>query len=379
MLRHIFVNVVGTLLRALPFPCRVGIVRIGNPDKLSPVFLTCNYCVTVERVKRVLKKSGIDCYLLVANSNGINVWCSAAGGHFTNHDVISILKTSGIEDLVDHRDVILPQLAAAGIEARVVKEKTGWNVIWGPVYAKDIPEYIRNGFRKSPEMREVKFPILHRIEMAVMWAFPFSVIASILAYFLWRTEVLKVFALSWMLPIFVFALFPYYSKILVERRNVGFSKYTVVFDFGVLPTFFEFFFMLAVVIYAILTGMNFETVIRWCFLSLIVFLLLSIDLMGSTPIYKSGLHEERLLKVELDDKKCTGCGTCVEVCPRNCFEVDKKKRVARILQAEKCVKCAACIVQCPLDALYFKNGGKLLPETVRRFKLNLFGQRILRV
>ena len=132
-------------LEVFPFPCKKGLIKIGNPDKNSPVFLTCNYYLTVERVKRALR--GIDCYLLVANSKGINVWCAAAGGHFTNHDVISVLKTSEIERLVDQKNVILPQLAASGIESKVIKKKTGWKVIWGPVYAEDIPDFIKNNFK----------------------------------------------------------------------------------------------------------------------------------------------------------------------------------------------------------------------------------------
>ena len=90
---------------------------ITNPDKTSPVFLTCNYAVTVERVKKAL--TGTDCYLLIANSHGINGWCAFTGGHLTNHPVISALTTNGIENLVDHRKIIPPQLAAAGIEPGV--------------------------------------------------------------------------------------------------------------------------------------------------------------------------------------------------------------------------------------------------------------------
>lgn len=71
LFKFILVNIVETLLRVFPFPCRPGLVKIGNPDRNSPIFLTGNYHLTVERVKRVLK--GIDCYLLIANSRGINV------------------------------------------------------------------------------------------------------------------------------------------------------------------------------------------------------------------------------------------------------------------------------------------------------------------
>ncbi|RLF71380.1 MAG: hypothetical protein DRN40_02610 [Thermoplasmata archaeon] len=58
---------------------------MSNVEEGSRVLLTCNYSLTVGRVKRVLERAGIDYYLLVASSGGINVWCSAAGGHLTNH------------------------------------------------------------------------------------------------------------------------------------------------------------------------------------------------------------------------------------------------------------------------------------------------------
>jgi CO dehydrogenase/acetyl-CoA synthase gamma subunit (corrinoid Fe-S protein) len=164
-LRYLWINVVQTLLRVLPFPRRTGLIKIGKPNRSSPVLLTCNFQLTVERVKRAL--AGIDAYLLVANSRGVNVWCAATGGLLTDHDVISVLKTSGIEDLVDHRKVILPQLAATGIEGKVIHRKAGWKVVWGPVYAADIPTFLRNGQQTGRPLRTVSFLWPQRLEMAV--------------------------------------------------------------------------------------------------------------------------------------------------------------------------------------------------------------------
>jgi hypothetical protein len=250
ILRYITVNIIGTLLRGFPLPCRTGLVKIGNPDGNSPVFLTGNYCVTIERVKSVLKKEGIDSYLLIANSRGINVWCSAAGGHLTNHDVISALKTSEIGKLVNHRKVILPQLAASGIDAKMIKEKTGWSEIWGPVYARDIPNFINNNFRKTPEMREVRFPLMHRIEMAVMWAFPFSIIVAVMTFLFWREMLLPLVILTWVLPFLIFMLFPFYSNLLNPRRKrAEFSRYTVIFELTRVPLILEGIFIFCLVLY----------------------------------------------------------------------------------------------------------------------------------
>lgn len=375
------INIVETLLRVLPFPCRTGLIKIGNPDRNSPILLTCNYQLTVERVKRAVK--GLDVYLLVANSKGDNVWCSATGGHFTNHSVISVIKTSGIENVVNHRNIILPQLAATGIEGKVIQKKAGWKVLWGPVYAKDIPLFIERKFNKTSKMNEVEFPITQRIEMAVMWAFPFSIIASLLIFPFDTQILLPLNILIWGWSLLIFISFPLYSQWLHWRKKTtNFSKYTIIFDFSLIPVIIWIIFLgLLVIISIISKNFNLRLILGLSIISLAVLLLINIDLMGSTPLFKSGLHEDRFLKVILDEDKCKGAGFCEQVCPKNCYEVDKVHHIATVPRADECVQCGACIVQCPFDALYFKSpkGKVLQPETVRKYKLNLIGKRLIKV
>jgi len=373
---YVIFNILETLLRVLPFPNRTGLIKIGNPDRESPVLLTCNYNLTVERVKRALK--GIDAYLLVANSRGINVWCGAAGGHFSHHDVISVLKTSGIEKLVDHRTVVLPQLAATGIEAKAVQERSGWRIVWGPVYAKDIPDFLQNGFEKVPSMREVNFSWQQRTEMAIAWAFPISLIAALVLLALWREAIPYVSAMVWGLSFLIFLSFPLYHRWLgVEARRFGF----IFFDFGRggFQLILWGLFIVALAAYELSTGdFTWSFVLRWAFAALVVIIILSLDLTGSTPVYHSGLHEDRLLKVILDESRCKGAGFCEQVCPRNCYELDREHHIATIPRSTRCIQCGACIVQCPFDALCFRSpkGKILLPESIRKFKLNLIGKRI---
>jgi NAD-dependent dihydropyrimidine dehydrogenase PreA subunit len=376
---YIAVNITETLLRVLPFPSKTGLVKVGNPDRNSPVFLTCNYHLTVQRVKRALK--GIDAYLLVANSRGINVWCGAAGGLFTNHDVVSVLKTSGIEELVDHRNVILPQLAATGVEAEIIRDKTRWKVIWGPVYAKNIPAFLKNGLKKASEMREVEFPWEQRIEMAVAWAFPISFVSALIVIPFWREAIPFLVTLVWGLSFLIFMSFPLYCQWLSsEGKRMGF----IFFDFGRggFQLILWGILILGLVTYSLLVdNFSWGFILRWGFASLVVVLVLSLDLMGSTPVYKSGLHEDRLLKVVLDSNKCRGAGFCEQVCPRNCYEVDRNRHVATMPRAKRCVQCGACIVQCPFDALYFRSpkGEIVSPENIKKFKLNLIGKRLVKL
>ena len=52
LLNYVVVSIVGTILRFFPWPCKTGLYHIGQPDRGSPVLVTCNYRLTVERVRR---------------------------------------------------------------------------------------------------------------------------------------------------------------------------------------------------------------------------------------------------------------------------------------------------------------------------------------
>ena len=53
----------------------------------------------------------------------------------------------------------------------------------------------------------------------------------------------------------------------------------------------------------------------------------------------------------LVDKKCSGCGTCLKVCPAGNITIEDGKPKF----GNKCYKCYACIHNCPKNALHLKN------------------------
>ncbi len=53
------------------------------------------------------------------------------------------------------------------------------------------------------------------------------------------------------------------------------------------------------------------------------------------------------MAARVDEDKCTGCGSCVEVCPAGAITVD---RIAAI-DAEACLECGACVDECPNEAI----------------------------
>jgi Fe-S-cluster-containing hydrogenase component 2 len=48
-------------------------------------------------------------------------------------------------------------------------------------------------------------------------------------------------------------------------------------------------------------------------------------------------------------KKCTGCGACLKVCPQGAIE--GKKKSPHQISVEKCIKCGACFEVCTFDAI----------------------------
>lgn len=148
-----------------PYPKQEpGVYAIGEPGPESAVLVTGNYRLSVDRLLRAVD-GHIDAWLLVADSNGINVWCGAGGGFLTAERVLSILRLSALDDHLQHKQMILPQLCANGVDGWKIREESGWEVHWGPVSARHIPAYLRAGLVKNDEMRLVLFPLRDRLEM----------------------------------------------------------------------------------------------------------------------------------------------------------------------------------------------------------------------
>ena len=377
LLSYALENIFFALTRFIPFPTKTGLVKIGNPDRNSPVFVTGNYRLTVIRLKRALK--GINCYLLVANSRGINVWCSTAGGHFTNHSVISVVKTSGIEDLVDHRKLVLPQLGATGLNHKELKKKIGWDTVFGPVYAKDIPAFIEKEFKKSPQMSLVHFSFKERVEMATAWAFPTSIVVLVVGMLLFHsTDFGMILEVIWGLSFGIFLTFPIYEPFMrTNYENGTFKYYELHLGLIQLIIWIISILLIAGQTYLLTKSIQQSYMVNWAIITLLLIIVLTFDLLGNSPTYKSSMSDERFLKITLDVEKCKGAAFCEVVCPKGCFEVDHKNHKAKIVDANLCVKCGACVAQCPFDALYYKTptGEVVLPETIREFKLNMMGKR----
>ena len=85
-----------------------GLYSLGNPMPESPVFVTANYTFSFDALRSSLK--GIDGYILVLDTQGVNVWCAAGKGTFGTDELVFRITATRLHEVVKHRVVILPQL-----------------------------------------------------------------------------------------------------------------------------------------------------------------------------------------------------------------------------------------------------------------------------
>lgn len=149
-----------------------GLYCVGNPTPESPVIVTCNYKLTFDAVRTEL--SGMDAWLLIVDTRGINVWCAAGKNLFATHEVVLSVNASRLHEVVSHCEIILPQLGATGVAAHTVKKQTGFKAVYGPVRAEDLPVFISAGNQADETMRTVTFPLRERavlipVEIFLLW------------------------------------------------------------------------------------------------------------------------------------------------------------------------------------------------------------------
>lgn len=355
-MKEFLLDALQLFFRMIPHPTRPRLIVFGRPDRKSPVLVTVNSSLTVRRLSKALENE--DCYLLVAPAGGINVWCGSVGGHFTVESIISIIKTSNIAQLVDHRRLILPELCAPSITSKELNARVGWSAQFGPIRAEDIPEYLRNGKRLTPAMTDIRYDAKDRLEMAV--AMSGSIIVR---YSIFPLVVLGL----WGFSRFATSVFLASAGLhLFNERLPGFSNTRKALLIGSLlgP---------ALLFFSWTAG----GVSVWQSLSLMILLTGATLLAGSahsgyTPFkqcsYSRQFYGYLPLKIDIVAEDCTGCTLCDWVCPVDCFDavtLPNSRTVFVMSKPANCVECGACLVQCPTGAVI-----NSLETTPNRFPLS---------
>lgn len=66
-------------------------------------------------------------------------------------------------------------------------------------------------------------------------------------------------------------------------------------------------------------------------------------------LYFRGMTQRYSDKLKIDPERCTGCGTCTELCPMDNITLDLER--GRALPGGQCTMCYRCINRCPVQAI----------------------------
>jgi acetyl-CoA decarbonylase/synthase complex subunit gamma len=137
-----------------------GLYALGPPDEKSPVLVTANYKMSFDRLRKALP--GRNAWILALDTKGINVWCAAGKGTFGTEELVARIGSNGLEKIVSHREVILPQLSAPGVAAHQLRKLSGFKGVFGPIRAEDLPAFLDNGMKATEKMRSKAFTTWER-------------------------------------------------------------------------------------------------------------------------------------------------------------------------------------------------------------------------
>ena len=172
-------------IQRMHYAVEPGLYAVGSPTAESPVFVSANYKLSFDHLRRELE--GIDGWIMVIDTKGINVWCAAGKGTFGTDEIVNRIEATHLSEVVNHRSIIVPQLGAPGVSAHQVKQRSSFRVIYGPVRARDIREFLDTGMKTSPAMRRVLFTIGDRTVLVpmelVQWS-PLAISIAAVLFFL---------------------------------------------------------------------------------------------------------------------------------------------------------------------------------------------------
>lgn len=63
---------------------------------------------------------------------------------------------------------------------------------------------------------------------------------------------------------------------------------------------------------------------------------------------------KNVVTLQMNESECTGCGTCLNVCPHEVLTWEGKRVMIR--DRDACMECGACALNCPFGAITVKAG-----------------------
>ena len=118
--------------------------KVGEPTDESPVYCTTNFSLTYYTVEGEISASKIPSYIISCPTDGTSVLTAWAAGKFTGEKIAEFIGECGIENIVKHRNIVIPGHVA--VIKGVLEEKSGWKVMIAPAEASGLPAYAKANF-----------------------------------------------------------------------------------------------------------------------------------------------------------------------------------------------------------------------------------------
>jgi acetyl-CoA decarbonylase/synthase complex subunit gamma len=163
-------------------------------DVDQPLLVTANYHLSVFLVARRVRRS--NARLLVIDTDGINVWCAAGKGRFGNDEIQKQLRRYPREllTLEPKPRLILPKFGMSGVDLQALRDE-GTRPVVGPLYARDLPEYLAaRPFRNRAKDR-VRFDLQSRAFVCLPGLLQVAALSAMMAVGVW------VLTLPWATPL----------------------------------------------------------------------------------------------------------------------------------------------------------------------------------
>jgi NAD-dependent dihydropyrimidine dehydrogenase PreA subunit len=220
-----------------------------------------------------------------------------------------------------------------------VRRRTGWAGVFGPVQAKDIPEYLRVR-RKSEAMMRVPFHVADRLEMSVaMWgslSLRYTLFPALV--FGWGVALPFIILLAALCIGISLGCFILPGKTFIQKAAIL-----------ALPGFL----ILAITFLVSGPSLGFFT-IKWALLLSLAAFLTGTAFPSYSPLWPCGysklFYGSPDLKLAIIDDQCIGCKICDLVCPVECFSRGSNHKML-FANPDICVGCGACVMQCPTEAI----------------------------
>ncbi|GAB6184209.1 acetyl-CoA decarbonylase/synthase complex subunit gamma [Thermodesulfovibrio hydrogeniphilus] len=132
----------------VPMQVKQDIYKIGEPDENSPLIVTTNFALTYFLVKGEIENSKVPAWLAIMDCDGLSVLTAWAAGKFSASKIAQFIKESGIEDKINHRELIIPGYVAM-LKGAIEDKLKDWKVIVGTKEASAIPAFLKNYVREK--------------------------------------------------------------------------------------------------------------------------------------------------------------------------------------------------------------------------------------